>query len=1378
MTNLEIERCMDSETNPGGDGAQSEAPAPIPRRLRRLDPPEGAAAEVEEGEIAGLQGPLVIVGDPGAGKSVLMEALDKTQGAVFVRAARLVRMANPSKILGSPERLIIDGVDEVASNAPGGGVEAVLTKLSELDYPDFIISCRAADWRGAADRVKIKDDYAREATMLALQPFDRKNAAQFLQTRFSTLDADRVLDHLINRGLHDIYGNPLTLRLLGEVALDGGVLPGSRGELLAKACPKLVLEANDRHKDRSHAGRVPEELMLSAGASAAAFLLCDKLGLFTGAAAEQPAAFVSLANISSLPFSEALEDAAKTRLFKAEGENLLVPVHRVVAEYLAAKWLARCVSSGQSARRVIGLLRQGGAVPTSLRAVNAWLAGFSPELAARCVADDPYGVLRYGDTDILPDQTARALLRALTALSHEDPYFRAEDWSGLSARGLARSALKDDLIALLQSPGEHQVLGALLIEAMQGTELGTTLAVELRKILEDPARAYLQRANALDILTERGAISDWNALCKTLSDHGDDSSLRIAANAALRTAIDQISPAQAVPILLGHVGLTRSLADRQSRPLINHSLRPTARLLAQSAAMLDQWLDTLADYGAMVMKENNHRRTALVDFALALLAKRLTHDPAPLPEQLGHWVVWLRGQRGYERKAPEAIRKFLTENVALRRQVLAELFLRGNANDLLKTTVRVGDQSLGLYPDHEDCAELLRVWHAKEAVRGPDNDMWETLLWMGRSRDGLSEPLRTAAQETSRKDPVRLESIAKLARPIETQLDPEDAALEAVQAAEREANFAWLRKDLSKNLLLVDEGGAILQQVAHAYRGRFHEVNELSENVHERMDDFLTPPLAQRVLEGFVASLARTDLPTPLEIAQAHAEKKEYPIEVVLLAGVSEMLRAGRPLAVLPRDNLESVYMAWRRDPDSNTDDPIGIEDGLAEIVLDTPQAQERFYRTSIEPQLEAKVEHIDDFYRLSNSTSLNELAGRLSREWLLRFPLLSARIMSELLPSALVGEHADIRQFVIDSRNQPCVDHDALFMWLGLDFIADFADREADLRRAGTDNRDFLWIVRSIVNPPTGSRLAPLAEEQLGFIVNVFAPSWPYLDRPRGVTRGDDNGWDATNFIKECIATLAAMPTDKAAAGLRALLETVDAGYKNELKHAIAQQRRVQADHDYAPAELGALRAAVSNHLPQTVDDLRAFLADRLSVLRAKLAGDNIDSWSIYWDRDRPHDENACRNRLIGQISRELPEAIMFGPEEQMPGITRADIGVRLNKLVLPTEIKGQWHPEVWVAASAQLDAQYMRDWRAEGCGVYIVLWFGDVPGHNLPPHPDGSTLPATPKELRNMLIERIPEDRRSSIDVYVLDASGTVEGRGRLAVGRVRKRRKARDK
>ena len=78
-----------------------------------------------------------------------------------------------------------------------------------------------------------------------------------------------------------------------------------------------------------------------------------------------------------------------------------------------------------------------------------------------------------------------------------------------------------------------------------------------------------------------------------------------------------------------------------------------------------------------------------------------------------------------------------------------------------------------------------------------------------------------------------------------------------------------------------------------------------------------------------------------------------------------------------------------------------------------------------------------------------------------------------------------------------------------------------------------------------------------------------------------------------------------------------------------------------------------------------------------------------------------------------------------------------------------------MWDAATDQLDAQYARDWHAQGRGVYIVLWFGDAPGKQLRAHPDGLDRPDTPESLRRMLEDRVPEEKRSLIRIYVMDVS-----------------------
>ena len=107
------------------------------------------------------------------------------------------------------------------------------------------------------------------------------------------------------------------------------------------------------------------------------------------------------------------------------------------------------------------------------------------------------------------------------------------------------------------------------------------------------------------------------------------------------------------------------------------------------------------------------------------------------------------------------------------------------------------------------------------------------------------------------------------------------------------------------------------------------------------------------------------------------------------------------------------------------------------------------------------------------------------------------------------------------------------------------------------------------------------------------------------------------------------------------------------------------------------------------------------------------------------------------------------------MPAGKRSDIALTRNRMKLPVEIKCQWHRDLWNAVSDQLDARYAVDWQAEGRGAYLVLWFGDVPGKQLPSHPDAVPGPETPEALQQLLIDRLPETRRSCIDVFVIDVA-----------------------
>ena len=121
-----------------------------------------------------------------------------------------------------------------------------------------------------------------------------------------------------------------------------------------------------------------------------------------------------------------------------------------------------------------------------------------------------------------------------------------------------------------------------------------------------------------------------------------------------------------------------------------------------------------------------------------------------------------------------------------------------------------------------------------------------------------------------------------------------------------------------------------------------------------------------------------------------------------------------------------------------------------------------------------------------------------------------------------------------------------------------------------------------------------------------------------------------------------------------------------------------------------------------------------------------------------------------------EFPYSRLLNPPEgHLAQDKRADIICTVGELMLPIEVKGQWHAELWSAAEGQLASRYATDWRAGGWGIYLILWFGLGAGTRRNPKapPQGTPKPASPAGLRDALIDVMPLSLRERIAVVVLD-------------------------
>jgi hypothetical protein len=455
-----------------------------------------------------------------------------------------------------------------------------------------------------------------------------------------------------------------------------------------------------------------------------------------------------------------------------------------------------------------------------------------------------------------------------------------------------------------------------------------------------------------------------------------------------------------------------------------------------------------------------------------------------------------------------------------------------------------------------------------------------------------------------------------------------------------------------------------------------------------------------------------------------------------------------------------AALAAWWEYSDFNSNHLGGeTEHQLEDIVFSSEQSIEDFLSAVIEPRVGAGQQHVPGLYRIARENRFILAVSKLALKWLTNYPAANASVQLELLQMAI--EHSPSRDVQNLVRRKLSENQDAETeiqrIWMAAAFLVDFSNSEEVFAKFFNSDRDHLWSLREMVRPDRSERrvIKPVSIQQLEFVVRTFADKWPPVRHPSS-SWGDTHPWNATEFIRGCINAIGSNSTGDASASLDRLISVPGVEpYLDQLKHVRAQQLRLRRDTEFRVPAFGEVKQTLSNGLPGSIDDLKSMVLDRLETIQDYLRNGDTDAWEAFWINDKPKDENTCRDRLLDQLRPRLPREVNFLPEITMPEANRADIVVIYREYGLPIEIKGQWHRKVWNAADVQLIEKYARDWRADDRGIYLVLWFGNVPRKNLPKHPDGLPPPSSPEALRQMLLNGLLPAELAGIDVFVLDVS-----------------------
>jgi hypothetical protein len=274
----------------------------------------------------------------------------------------------------------------------------------------------------------------------------------------------------------------------------------------------------------------------------------------------------------------------------------------------------------------------------------------------------------------------------------------------------------------------------------------------------------------------------------------------------------------------------------------------------------------------------------------------------------------------------------------------------------------------------------------------------------------------------------------------------------------------------------------------------------------------------------------------------------------------------------------------------------------------------------------------------------------------------------------------------------------------------------------------------------------------------------FPEAPFPSDGLSGDQNPWDASEFVRKLVNGISASPSESATAALMRLeTDSSLASYRQHIQHALANQRARWRDSQYDRPNWPETLRVLTNGSPANVPDLHALVVAHLADLKSRIAASNNDIYKSFWNEDQygritsPKPEESCRDVLVGLLRPALlPLGITVEPEEHMAGDRRADISVAMPGRKILCELKRDYHADVWTASESQLERFYTIDPDARGFGVYGVFWFGEGRRNPIPAPPRNLPRPDSAEQMERMLRALVPVDKRNRLAVVVIDVSG----------------------
>lgn len=1305
---------------------------------------------IAEGDCFKVGEVVVVLAEPGAGKSELLTNLAKRFGTRPLRASAFRHSTAP--LIGSV--LVIDALDEVARQ-DDSAFDQVIVKASESHAETVILSARSDVWPSPRTAF-VKECFGKEPKTLFLKPFNEEEQRRLFEAHFPSEDFETFFQAVDEIGLVPLLGNPMFLKLFVEGYLQLERKFTSKAEVFRQAVTRLA--GGDKKTVGSGKATSTAQVIQKATELFAKLLLSGASGIST-------VEHLGLQDFPYLPeFSqtgtELLKEVINTRLFvPGDTPDQHTPVHRIVAEYCAAQYLSKRVdgvSDPFSLARCLALVAPNSVIREDLRGLVGWMAALGgKEIQKTLINLDAYSILANGDPALLLPSSKATLLTKLKDLADKDPYFRRLDrWRRFSVAGFFDASTVPFMREVLVSADEDSHLKQLLLELLHGSQIVPELTDQLRAILLDANSDWWAREHARQLLVSSPGY-DHSADAEQLVAHNSSDSFRLVARFQTQHPTRLLSRSCTLSLLefAGSEGFVVK-SDRGQKVDLKLSL--DALISTLPAEEVEVHIDALTaklkcNCGAnrTNMCSCKRRRSKVVGKLLDQLLKVSTCTA----DRLWGWMKTLNFYSHGGAPSSFAV-KALEGNSDLRRSIQALAFSdltdRSAIWDML-VILRWGNLHAGLAFTRDDIQ-----FHATAACENNNIALWSQLIWRHDpySKRSEEDQLIQLWKSHARKKPEFMREWSKLNRGWRQSFRKDRKTYRGGRKWQRSDQDAKARNHtiLQSDRSQIESGRRWwwTDHFSHYFLHFPEKMGELDDgkgtaertlyNSFEPLMEHL--PSIQELSAGEKQNVARMLHASAIVHFRKHGNFDHWPEEALLV--LETEVSGAKAYLEGEVEKLERV-----------------IDERIFKSSLDI----EAFSRSWFESRLQKRH---DPLWQFRHKECYAPVRGFLASEWLEKHPTASFETTKTLFTiCAQEGDHDFLRN-LIERRCDELLLPDSIqteeygdrkkFWFVCHLFFASSDPQGIWPQLLALPNAVFL-LERRVGRWDRDQQAGwpKLDADKIFRALEALVPKWPKVFLPDSWGTGSPEGETAYRFLCDLVWRIADDKPDKSIAVIdRMLGKLIFADFEAPLKSMRASAVSKFALLDFRVPNFSDVVDCLDHSHIVTVEDMRARLIEELDLLQSWLKGSETNPLSVFWPGGKRVDENTARNRVVEWLTpkfKALDSAMVI--EHHMANDKRCDFTVSKQQngrsMLLVCEAKGQWHADIFTAVQLQLDRQYTIHPDAAKQGVYLAFWFGQqvaVAGKTT-----HSILSAA--ALKSKIEDTIPSQLRTLIDVYVLDVS-----------------------